>query len=182
MNNGGWNNNAGGAAWSPPAQQPWPVADKLQAPVKQVEPEVSPYDSMTQDQVLMKWQELKKALETAKEAEMDMRKYIVKRAFPAPDEGTNKAELGMGYALKAVVKYNYKIKGDVDKIDSVIDKLSALDNEGSFIADRLFKWSATLSVAEYKILDPKYKKIVDEVVEVSEAAPTLDIVEPKSKK
>lgn len=182
MNKSDWSNNPNQAAWAAPTQQPWPVADKLQAPIKPVEPESSPYDAMTQDQVLMKWNELKKAVETAKEAEMDMRKYIVKRAFPDPNEGTNKAELGMGYGLKAVVKYNYKLKGDVDKIDSIIDKLAAIDNEGSFIADRLFKWSATLSVSEYKILDPKYKKVVDEIVEVTEAAPTLEITEPKAKK
>lgn len=182
MNNG-WTNKPEQAAWAPPAQQPWPVADKLQAPVKQADENMSsPYDSMSQDQVLMKWQELKKAVETAKESEMEMRKYIVKRAFPTPDEGTNKADLGMGYELKAVVKFNYKLVGDVDKIDSVIDKLSAVDNEGSFIADRLINWSATLSVAEYKQLDPKYKKIMDEIVVVSESAPTLEIKEPKAKK
>ena len=31
-------------------------------------------------------------------------------------------------------------------------------------------------------LDPKYKKIADEVITINDAAPTLEIVEPKVKK
>ena len=190
MNNSGWSNNSNQAAWAPPAQQPWPVADKLSAPPKQVEPESSPYDAMTQDQVLIKWNELKKAVETAKEAEMDMRKYIVKRAFPDGKEGTNTAALGNGYELKAGIKKNYKLDTDLDNVEKALDDIEKMGNEGAFIAERLVKWSADFLLTEYRKLEAedatdiqkKIKARIDSILTITDAAPTLEIKEPKKAK
>lgn len=176
--------------WAPPEpiqQQQWPVTTN-QSLVQSAS--TNPLDAMTQDQVLLKWQELKDAVEKAKEAEMEMRKYIVKRAFPNATEGTNKIELGQGYELKAVVKYNYNLDPDLDKVEAALDDIANLGNEGAFLADRLVKWSASFLLTEYrKLSEPdateiqkKIKKRIDEVLTITDAAPTLEIKEPKAKK
>lgn len=151
---------------------------------------VNPLDTMTRDEVLMKWEETKKVLETAKEAEMSMRKYVVSRAFPNATEGVNKVDLGAGYELKASVKFNYKLDTDIDKVSAVHDEISSIGNSGSFIAERLFKWSADLVLKEYRALcepnatdeEKQIKKLLEKVLTVTEGAPTLKIKAPKEKK
>ena len=136
-------------------------------------------DNMSRDELLLRWAELKTKLEKAKTLEMELRKYIVKREFSSVKEGVNNIELGNGYKLKATLKYNYVI--DNNKIDSALDELAKINNEGSFIAERIVKWKADLVLKEYRELEPQYKKIIDEVLTIKDAAPTLEIVEPKSK-
>lgn len=130
----------------------------------------------------MEWDRLKKLVSETKDIELEFRKYIVSRAFPQREEGTNTVELGNGYELKVQVKYNYKLDPDNAKIDAALDRMAKLGNEGSFVADRLVNWSASLSLTEYRTLEPQYKKIIDEVLTITEAAPTLVIKEPKAKK
>ncbi len=78
----------------------------IQQPVSNPTPS-NPWDNWSQDECLMYRQKLKEALATAKNDEMEFRKYIVNRAFRIQkEEGTNTLELGNGYELKAVVKYN----------------------------------------------------------------------------
>lgn len=149
----------------------------------------------TLDTVLLQWQAAKEALEAAKEAEMNLRKLAFSLGFGVnAQEGTNTVELGNGYQLKGVKKLNYKLvspKEDVtvlDAVDDCIERFVHISNEGSFIADRLFKWSVDLSKTEYNRLeveattDPIKKKLLDEankVILITEAAPTLEIKAPK---
>ena len=152
---------------------------------------INPYDAMDQDALLMRWDALKKAVEAAKEQEMELRKYIVTCAFPNADEGTNTIELGEGYKLKAVVKYNYTLS-DNDTVEAGLDAISKIGNDGKFIADRLVSWTPNFLKREYtQLLDDKSKgsKIASDILDVvttfltiKDAAPTLDIVEPKVKK
>lgn len=159
----------------------------------------NPWDNLSQDQLLVRHEQLKIKLEDAKADEMALRRYIVKRAFPKPNEGMNTLELGNGYELKATVKYNYKLKapenfdGDVvQAVDDCVDAFAqALPNEGPFIADRLFKYSVDISIAEYRKLQeeamsfPSKKKLLDlvsNILEITDAAPTLAIKAPKEKK
>ena len=134
---------------------------------------------MSRDELLLRWAELKTELEKAKALEMELRKFIVKHEFSSVKEGVNNIELGNGYKLKATLKYNYVI--DNNKIDSALDKLAKINNEGSFIAERIVKWKADLVLKEYRELEPQYKKIIDEVLTIKDAAPTLEIIEPKAK-
>ena len=69
----------------------------------------NPWDAMSEDSLLVLWNDKKAAIEAAKNEEMELRKYIVKREFPKPNEGMNTKELGQGYQLKASVKYNYNL-------------------------------------------------------------------------
>jgi hypothetical protein len=153
------------------------------------------------DTVLLQWQAAKDTLSTAKEEEMRLRKLAVELGFgERPDEGTNTKAFGQGYDLKAVIKYTYNLclptnaSEDatlVDEVNKVVDNMTAISNEGSFIATRLFKWSVDLTVSEYKKIveeakhNPLYKKLLDEVnrvVLIKDAAPTLEIKAPKAKK
>ncbi len=147
------------------------------------------YENWSQDDLLVKWQYLKDQVEAAQAAELDMRKYIVSRAFPDKHEGTNTQELGNGYALKAVVKYNYNLDPDNKKVEEVLDKIATIGNQGSFIAERLVSWKPSFLLTEYRELQKEKdegseiaKAIIAEihkVLTISEAAPSLKIKAPK---
>jgi hypothetical protein len=151
----------------------------------------NPLDTMNEDQLLLLWADKKAAIETAKAEEMELRKYIVAREFPKKEEGTNTKELGEGYKLKAVVKYNYNLASN-DIVEECLDHISALGNEGSFIADRLVSWKPNFLKTEYNALLERKEKgderaikildIVNKMLVISEGAPTLEIVEPKKGK
>ena len=142
------------------------------------------------DRLLLAWEESKKALEVAKEKEMEQRKAVVAFAFdPNKESGTERIELGNGYQAKAVKKVNYGFvktedgklnKAAIDKALAKIEKVGG--TVGELIAERLVKWTPDLSLTEYKQLDEKFKKIIDEVIVTSEGAPTLEIIAPKTPK
>lgn len=144
--------------------------------------------------VMMLWDEVKKTIVAATVDEMFLRKIAVKATFTAPAEGTNRQSIGNGMDAKAVVKYTYTLKSPdekrnvIDAVDDTIDNMRKISNEGVFIAERIFKWSCDISVAEYRKLvedakdDPTAAKLfaeVQKVLRVAEAAPTLEIVPAK---
>lgn len=147
-------------------------------------------DALTQDQVLLKWQEAKNALAKAKDFELDLRKYVVSRAFPDRTEGMNTAELGNGYLLKAAIKFNYTLDSDNAKVEAALDAVAKVGNQGSFIADRLVNWKPTFLLTEYRELckddatadQKQIRKIIESVLTITDAAPTLEIKSPKEKK
>lgn len=148
-------------------------------------------DSMNENDLLMLWADKKKAIEAAKEDEMELRKYIVSREFPQKQEGTNTKELGNGYQLKSAIKYNYNL-ADNNVVEDCLGKIAALGNSGSFIADRLVSWKPNFLLTEYRqLVEDKDKgskfaeqclSIVNEMLTITEAAPTLEIKEPKKGK
>jgi hypothetical protein len=151
----------------------------------------NPYDAMSEDQLLMAHKKLQEDLSALKEKEMELRKYIVSRAFPNRNEGTNTKELGNGYELKAVVKFNYKLS-DNDVVEKTLAEIAAVGNEGAFIADRLVCWTPNFYKTEYNKLQDDAAagsetaktilKLVDKMLTITDAAPTLTIKEPKAKK
>jgi hypothetical protein len=171
--------------WNTGAGLSWPN------PNTQTPPSLNPWDSMNEDALLLLWQQKKDAIETAKAEEMDLRKYIVKREFPKPNEGMNNKELGNGYTLKAGVKYNYNL-ADNDTVEATLEKLSNLGNAGSAISDRLVSWKPNFLLTEYRqLIEDKDKgskfaddalKIITEMLTITEGAPTLEIKAPKDKK
>ncbi len=150
-----------------------------------------PRDVLSRDAVLLSWQQCKDALEAAKANEMSWRKYVVKRAFPNPTEGTNTVELGNDYKLKAVIKYNYKLDADNEKIERGLDAIKAIGNQGAFIADRLVSWTPNFLVTEYRNLlaqkddgseeAKKILAIINDFLTINEGAPTVEIKSPKGK-
>lgn len=141
------------------------------------------------DRLLLAWEESKKALDVAKEKEMEQRKAVVAFAFdPNKESGTERIELGNGYQAKAVKKLNYGFvkteDGKLNKtaIDKALAKIEKTGPAGELIAERLVKWTPDLSLTEYKQLPEKLKSIIDEVIVTSEGAPTLEIIAPKAPK
>lgn len=147
------------------------------------------------DNVLLAWKDAKATLETAKVAEMDLRQQVAKMLFPEPKKGTQRHDLGGGYAVKLVHKINYKL-GDKEKVDKkgdkvpineqveiVMEAVEKCGNEGAFLVDRLIKTSYDLSVTEYNQLEPgsQVKKLIDSILITSDGAPTIEIEEPKVK-
>lgn len=152
---------------------------------------LNPWDKLTNDELLVLWQIKKDNIEQAKTEEMDLRKYIVGREFPKPTEGMNNKDLGNGYVLKAAIKYNYNL-ADNDTVEATLEKLSKLGNAGSAISDRLVSWTPTFKLQEYRILQEEKEKgskfaidalnLINDMLTIKEAAPTLEIKAPKSKK
>ena len=174
-------NTEWGTGWNVPPQMLNPTA-----------PPKNPWDALNQDQLLMKHAEMQKQITTLKETEMELRKYIVDRAFPNKHEGTNTLELGNGFELKANVKFNYKL-ADNKVVENCLDRIALIGNQGAFIAERLVSWKPSFLVTEYRVLQEEAKegsdaakailKIVnDEMLTIDEGAPELKIKEPKGKK
>lgn len=151
----------------------------------------NPWDALDQNKLLMLHLDMQNKLSALKAEELELRKYIVNRAFPSKKEGTNTLELGNGYELKAGVKYNYKL-ADNDTVEKVLDKIATIGNEGKFIAERLVSWSPNFLLTEYRVLQEEAEKnnltaiaILKEVqtmLEITDAAPELKIKEPRKKK
>jgi hypothetical protein len=186
-----WSNNWGKTDpntlnWSnsPPATDKTPIVTKGETAPS------NPLDAKSQDELLVLWQAKKDALAKAKDDEMDLRKYIVSRAFPQAAEGTNTVELGNGYALKAVVKFNYNL-ADNDTVERTLDKIAKIGNQGAFIAERLVSWTPSFKLTEYRNLveagpvSAEAQEIlaaIGEMLVINDAAPTLEIKEPRKKK
>jgi len=148
---------------------------------------------LTNDGALMLWQDTQKRLAQYKEMEMEYRKLCVSFLTPDKPEGTTNVALGETHVAKVVNKYNYKPKDDNDAIWAGLEKIEALGNEGPFVAKRLFSWSPSFLKTEYIQLQEDAEKgsafaknvlkiIENELIVITEAAPTLSINEKKGKK
>lgn len=140
---------------------------------------------IVRDRLLTEWQGYAQILSTAKTDEMELRKAVVSFSTdPNKVTGTENVDLGNGWKLKAVKKENFSfVKNDEGKIDeAAIDracaKLAKLKN-GDYIVDKLISWSPSLSVREFKELTAEMHKIIDPIIVITAAAPTLEIVPPK---
>jgi hypothetical protein len=137
---------------------------------------------LTPDEILVNWQMARDDLKRAINTEMYYRTLAIGTFFQNVDkttaEGTHNYDLGNEYKLKCTFKLNYKLDGR-DKVDAMLDKLTDTGEDGKFIADRIIKWAPSLSLSEYRVLSPEQKKVVDSVITVQPATPSLEIVEPK---
>lgn len=150
-----------------------------------------PRDLLDRDQVLLAWQAAKDAIVAANTAELEWRKYVVKRAFPKPIEGTNTLPLGNSYELKAVVKFNYNL-ADNQTVEKVLDTIAKIGNEGAFIAERLVSWRPSFLLTEYRNLQSAAESgsntaqtilaLIGDMLTVTDAAPAVSIKEPKAKR
>jgi hypothetical protein len=148
---------------------------------------------LNKDGMLMLHQKAKSQLIFWKETEMEYRKVCVAFLVPEPQkhEGMNTVELGNGFQAKVQVKLNYNLDSDNDKVWDGLDKIKALGNQGPFIADRLVSWTPNFLLTEYRQLQEDAEKgsefaknalkIIESFLTITEAAPTLDIKEPKKK-
>ena len=175
------------------APTPW-ATDKPSWLTPEIESALNGHNlPLDKDGMLMLWQKSKDMLTKWKELEMEWRKICAAFLVPEKTEGTVNVELGAGYQAKVVHKYNYKLDSDNDKIWSALDKISAIGNEGKFIAERLVSWTPNFLKTEYTTLKEEAAKgsqqakdiltiVEGDMLTITEAAPTLDIKEPKVKK
>jgi hypothetical protein len=161
------------------------VTNKLTGEVKEYTEEEFQAEK---NRLFVAWDQSKKALDTAKENEMFLRKQVVDFAFDQTKvSGTENIELGAGYKAKAVKKITFGFvkneQGSIDRlsINKALDMIETESAEGKVVADRLVSWNPSLSVSEYNKLNSSQKSIIDTVIVTKESAPTLSIVEPKSK-
>jgi hypothetical protein len=146
-------------------------------------------DEAVSKQLIAQWDNAKAVLERAKNSEMEARLMVGNYMFPVGGrkEGVNNEELSDGRVAKLGHKVNYKLKGDNDKIDEVIERCEKVGNEGAFLIERIITWEAKFSVGEYKKLEAdnpthqKVKKEIDTILEISNGTPSLEIKEPKAK-
>lgn len=140
-------------------------------------------ETANRDAVILAWRDATEALAAAKAQEAELRKQVLSQVFAFDSEelreGTENAELGGGWKLKATFKISRILNNKDEGVDKALSKLEKTGAEGEFIAGRLVRWKPELSVSEYKKLPEKYKKLFDEVVVSKEATPSLELVAPK---
>jgi len=132
---------------------------------------------MNQEELYAKiglWNEAQSQLSALKEREMNLRKEIFSAIFPTPAEGTNTSELPDGWKIKGVYKLNYSL--DDAALTVALKEL----RKHRVAVDTLVTYKPSLSVSEYKKLDPKWKQVLASAVEVKPGAPALDLIAPKS--
>lgn len=144
------------------------------------------------DAVLMAWREAKDLLDKCKNSEMIFRRAVFELKFPTPTEGTQRTPLGNGWNIKAVFGYNYKLANKQDETEKALEAMAKIGPKAEFVADRLVKWSPEMSVSEYREVVAAaaagdadmiaLKALLDSVLTITPAAPSLEIEEPKAGK
>ena len=182
------NTDAWGGTWNTPVP---PKEDDFIIPPEIKTILIEKNYSQDRDGLLMLWQKAKDDIEKAKSFEMEIRKLAVKATFEKPKEGMNTVELGNGYQAKAQIKFNYNL-ADNDTVEACLEEISKVGNEGSFIADRLVGWTPSFKLTEYRLIQEGVEKgdqsaikimnCINRMLTITEAAPTLEIKEPKVKK
>lgn len=177
-------------SWGTPNFAP-PAAGSVighnQPPANPEQPASAPFSIAERDRLLAIWDTHKQTLAAAKDAEMVARKAVAEYCFPTPNPGVNRIELNAGYKLKLGHKLNYKVAASNDSVVELEDRAEEdFGPEAKFIIERLFCWKVEVSVSEYKKLDPannpahkKLKAAVDQLIEITPGAPSLEIEAPK---
>lgn len=126
--------------------------------------------------VVLKWFAANEVLRKARAEEMELRLAAIAAVYP-PDilehTGAFNAELVDESVLKCVIRANAKVDGK--KIKAALDKLRAIGADGVLLAERLVKWTPEASIAEFKKLTDKQRRIFKDVITVAGGAPSLEL-------
>lgn len=142
----------------------------------------NPPPERTRDMVIMEWDATKKVLADAKDKEARLRKEIIAMEFSGAKSGTNRVQLGNGYALKAVVRYNYKItKNEAVEPPDYSHLQHYLAQLPPAVAQSIIKWTPELSETVYKQLTEEERKIVNQFLLITDGSSSLDLEVPKAK-
>lgn len=130
--------------------------------------------TMTPEQAferLQTWFMEKGELAAAKSHEHLERVALSSFYFTAPVEGTNRLDLGGGFDLKLVHKYNVSVD------EAELDNVKAADIKKLKLPwDDLFVYKPTLAKSVYNELTLEQKKFVDQLLDIKPASPDLAIV------
>lgn len=118
------------------------------------------------------WHTERTELDRLRPLEAASRRAVFGMTFPEPQEGSagNRYDLGNGYELRG----DYKINRTVDEA-AFYSSLAAIQETGVIIA-RLFRFTPTLSVAEYRKLTQEQRAAVDTVLKIEPGLPSLELV------
>ena len=125
--------------------------------------------------IIRQWQSAKHMLEIYKAKEAELREAVVAQHFHNAPIGTNHHECDDGSDLVCVKKYNYTL--DKETTANAQEKLIPVI--GVELAARLVNWKPDLSLSEYKKLPEAAKAIIDTVLTISPATPTLELKDKK---
>lgn len=127
---------------------------------------------VTQEE-MSEWFNLTVELARVKEREMELRKKIFGAYFPMASEGVNDFPLAGGFVLKGT-----------RKIDRKVDEamLAAKQNElleKKIPVSSLIKWKPELVTKEYRKLTDADRIIFEQILDIKDGAPSVEIVKPK---
>ena len=122
---------------------------------------------------LSEWMKVSEELKVLKEKEIKLRKEVFQQFFPTPMEGTTNVELEDGWVLKGVHKINRNV--DEAALPAVQRELA----KHKVSIDELVRFKPELVIANYRKLDPKWLKILDQAIVSTEGSPSLTLVPPK---
>jgi hypothetical protein len=137
--------------------------------------------TIEQSNALRVWDEAKRKLDAAKEAEMEARTAAVNLFFPNGHvpKGTNNFDLGDGWEAKFTGVLNFKVDDAAAKV--AVQALASQGEKGALVAERLFRWEPKLSVTEYNQLPPEFMPLVLPAITSSPGTPQLEIKQRKRK-
>ena len=130
--------------------------------------------------VAAEWQSASAAAKDASALEIGLRKELIEVAFGSSltREGTKRVPLDEETDVCVNFKQNYNL-ANRDDVDEALTKIEAIDNAGKFIAERLVTFTPKLSLSEYRKLEPKYKRAIDEVLTITPGLPAVEIASRK---
>lgn len=140
------------------------------------------FDHLSNDQLLQLWQQTQDQMKSLKAHETEQREAVINRMFKANigSEGTVNIELGNGYKLKGTFKKNINFT-NTEELGEILDKMEADSPEGKLLADRIVKWKPSLVLSEYRQLPDNFANLLNKVLIVTDASPSVEIVPPKAK-
>ncbi len=158
----------------PKATSVVPTAEPARAERQEAPTEFMRLNGAAFDNALAAWLAVKEKIDTTVkplvDEEMRLRKLIFISAWLDPEEGTNVAELGNGYKLRAIHKINREIDERV-----LPDALKCLP-PGS--RDFLIKDKPSLVLAVYRTLPADMRIAFDKCIIEKPASPSLEFVVP----
>lgn len=122
---------------------------------------------------IVRWQLTEKNRQKAVAEEIEARAVLCQLAFPKPSVGTNNAPMSNGDVLKGRFPQRYSFDKDAEKVNRVLKMLPA------GVRNNLVKWKPELSVTAFKALEPAHKKLVEDIVTITNDRPQLSIETPK---
>jgi hypothetical protein len=129
---------------------------------------------------VQRWNELADELARIKAEELEQRRALVAKYFAADlDDGTHTVDVGAGHKLALTLKSTFKLAGEPET-RAALQKLALADPAGPLLAERLVAWKPELRVGELKKLPAKLAKIIQAVLTVSPATPSLELRAPKA--
>jgi hypothetical protein len=127
---------------------------------------------------IQRWADKAEELARVKAEELALRLELVAEHFPKGCTGTVKVEVGAGYVLAGEFGVYYRLPAE-DKTRPVLNRMAAADAAGPELVKRLVKWTPEVRVGELKQLPPRMRSLIDKVLTVSPATPSLELREPK---